>query len=140
VVEGEVQLTRTDETGKSLILQRASAGSILAEASIFSDVYHCDAIASAPSKAFAVAKPLLRQRLSTDAALAEAWAAYLARQVQQARFRCEILALRTVAERLDMWLSWQDDARASRTWLSVAREIGVSPEALYRELAKRRLR
>lgn len=139
IAEGEVDLVRRQENGNMLILQRAVPGSVLAEASLFSETYHCDALAAEPSTVIAVGKPELRKRLRSDPELAELWTSYLARQVQQARFRCEVLALRTVAERLDMWLAWQPpENQTQRPWLSVAREIGVSPEALYRELAKRR--
>jgi CRP-like cAMP-binding protein len=82
---------------------------------------------------------MFRQRLRDDPPLAEAWTRYLARQVQQARFRSEVLALRTVGDRLNMWMDWHDQqppARGARTRL--ARELGVSREALYRELASRR--
>ena len=51
--------------------------------------------------------------------------------------RAEILALKTVAERLDAWIAWHEQRPAKGKWRHVAEEIGVSPEAFYRELAKR---
>lgn len=139
ILEGTIDLLRRQESGNALTVQRAGAGNILAEASIFSDTYHCDGVVAEASRVLSVSKGEFRQRLRDDPGLAELWTAYLARQVQQARFRCEVLALRTVAERLDMWLAWQDRALPPRgEWSAVAREINVSSEALYRELAKRR--
>ncbi len=41
VRRGAINLVRTQEDGAALILQRARAGSILAEASVYSDRYHC---------------------------------------------------------------------------------------------------
>lgn len=139
VMVGALELVRCQENGNALVIHRAAAGSIFAEASIFSEHYHCDGIAAANSTLLAVRKKLLRHRLREDPELSEAWAGYLARQVQQARFRSELLALKTVAERLDMWLAWQDERFPQKgQWQAVAKEIGVSHEALYRELAKRR--
>jgi hypothetical protein len=49
------------------------------------------------------------------------------------------VSLKTVAERLDAWLALHDDGLPPKGQrLRVASEIGVTPEALYRELARRR--
>ncbi len=45
VLDGTVCLIRTDRSGREAVLQTASAGDMLAEASLFSSTYHCDAIA-----------------------------------------------------------------------------------------------
>jgi len=47
VVSGVVRLIRVDRSGREAVLQTASAGETLAEASLFSSAYHCDAIAAA---------------------------------------------------------------------------------------------
>ena len=48
------------------------------------------------------------------------------------------MSLWTVSERLDFWLAWNEGAMPKRgLWKGVAEEIGVSPEALYWELAAR---
>jgi len=48
-------------------------------------------------------------------------------------------SLKTVAMRLDGWLAMNEGGVPPKgRWREVAAEIGVSPEALYRELAKRR--
>jgi CRP-like cAMP-binding protein len=45
VLAGSVHLVRRQPDGAFLILQRAGPGSILAEASLYSETYHCDAVA-----------------------------------------------------------------------------------------------
>jgi CRP/FNR family transcriptional regulator, dissimilatory nitrate respiration regulator len=45
VLTGAVHLVRYQSDGSVLILQRAGPGSILAEASLYSGTYHCDAVA-----------------------------------------------------------------------------------------------
>ena len=136
---GQAQLVRHQTDGSLLVLQRAVPGSILAEASLYSDVYHCDAIAVAPTRTLAVSKQAIRMRLTTTPAFSEAWALHLAHEVQRARLHAEILSLKTVAARLGAWIAWNGgQAPEKGEWKSVAEQIGVSPEALYRELARRR--
>lgn len=141
IVDGRAHLVRHQPSGAPLVLQRAGPGSILAEASVFSERYHCDAVAIVATRTRAIAKPVLRAALVREADLAEAWAAYLAREVQATRTRAEILSLRTVAERLDSWAAANDGKLPAKgEWRSLAATIGTSPEALYRELARRRTR
>lgn len=139
VEEGEIRLVRHQIGGCALTLQRASAGAILAEASLFSERYHCDAVAVRATRTLALTKSALRDMLLRDAGFAEQWSGYLAREVQTARLRAETLALRTVAERLDAWIASNEGCLPIKGgWKSIATEIAVSPEALYRELARRR--
>lgn len=139
VEAGVVQLLRHQAGGAPLMLQRAATGAILAEASIFSSRYHCDAVATAPTRLLIVRKSAVRDRLAHNAGFAETWLRHLAHEVQSARLRSEILSLRTVSERLEAWLAGQDGRLPEKgSWKSLSAEIGVSPEALYREIAKRR--
>lgn len=139
VVEaGEVHLLRHRPDGASLVLQRAAAGSLLAEASLFAEQYHCDAVAVRPGRALAVDRRAVRAAFANDVKLADEWSRYLAQEVQATRARAELLALRTVAERLDAWLASRAGVLPPRGgWKSLASEIAVSPEALYREIARR---
>jgi len=138
VTDGEVHLIRYQENGDAIILQRAGAGDVLAEASLFSDRYHCAAVARTRTAATGIPRRALRARLREDPDFAEAWAAHFAREIQNTRFRSEVLSLRTVGARLDAWLTWHDAMPPKGAWKELAFEIGVSPEALYREMAKRR--
>ncbi|MFP4539215.1 MAG: Crp/Fnr family transcriptional regulator [Dichotomicrobium sp.] len=138
VLEGEVHLIRHQEHGGAIVLQRAGPGEILAEASLFSGHYHCDALTEKGAIVQSVAKRELRERLRNEPDFAEAWAAHLAGEVQIMRLRAEILSLKTVASRLDAWLAWHGELPPKGEWARLAKEIGLSPEALYREIARRR--
>lgn len=140
VTQGEIRLLRYQENGNPVILQRAHENEIPAEASLYADRYHCDAVAAAQSRILVISRSDFRQGLENNPALHNALTARLARQVQQARLRSEILSLKTVSQRLDAWLTWNGDLppKGQRLWL--ANEIGISPEALYRELGRRRKR
>ena len=138
VAEGAFDLTRVTGAGAPVILQRARPGQVLAEASAYSATYHCDAQAITPALVHSIPVVDFRARLTANPALAERWAAHLAHAVQTARLRAEIRTLRTVAERLDAWLGEGRPLPAKGGWQDLAAELGVSREALYRELSRRR--
>lgn len=136
--DGRADLVRHTGHGLRLILQRAGPGQILAEASAWSDAYHCDAVASGPCVAAFVPRQVFRLRLMSDPGLAEDWAGTLARAVQAARLRAEIRSLPRVADRLDAWFAEGHSLPEKGQWQEVAAELGITREALYRELARRR--
>lgn len=139
VREGAVHLIRHQVDGSAIVLHRAEAGMLVAEASLFSPRYHCDAVAVGPTRTATIPKHVFIDSLATEPGFAGVFAAHLAHEVQNARLRAEILSLRTVAERLDAWIAWSRDGLPPRgAWKDVAVQIGTSPEALYRELARRR--
>ena len=80
------------------------AGSVVAEASLFSSVYHCDAIASIFVRTRIVQRSAVKRRFEFDPAFTKAWADHLAQENRAARQRAEILSLKTVFERLTAWL------------------------------------
>lgn len=136
VREGGVALARSLADGGALTLHRVRPGSVVAEASLFSDRYHCDGICEAP------ARLAVLSRAATLAALAETGRAMTAlarsaREVQALRARVEVMRLKTLRARLDAYLELQGPP-GSGEWVQVADWIGVTPEALYRELARRR--
>lgn len=87
VEAGAVHLIRHQRNGSALVLQRAEAGSILAEASLYSDTYHCDAVSIAPTHTLAFDKVDLRKHLLRSPDFAEAWSSALARELQRTRLQ-----------------------------------------------------
>jgi CRP-like cAMP-binding protein len=139
VVSGEMQLVRTLPHGAQVTLQRASPGTILAEASLFAERYHCDAVALEDSVLAIVPLRRVKAALRDDPDLAAGFIRHLAHEIQRARTQAEMLLLKTVAERVDAWIALNGGSFAPKgRWRQVASEIGVTPEALYRELARRR--
>lgn len=135
---GLTALVRPLPSGAQAILQRASRGNIVAEASVYAAQYHCDCIALEPTILACLPREVFRAALRADADLSETWAAYLAQSVQRARMRAEIRSLKTVAERLDAWIAENCHLPEKGQWQTLAYELSVSREALYRELARRR--
>lgn len=139
VLKGSVRLVRRQASGSAVVLQRATAGDLLAEASLFAARYHCDAVADTPTQVARVAISEVRRLQSEDPRWLTDLAVHLAREVQEARARAEVLSLKTVRERLEGWRALHGSEIPPRgRWLELAQEIGVSPEALYRELARAR--
>lgn len=140
VTAGTVHLVRHLPSGRPLVIQRAGSGDLLAEASLYAARYHCDAIATTETSIWAFAKRELLDRLAEDPVLAAALLKRLAGELQNARFHSEILSLKTVASRLDAWMEWNGAIPAKGEWVRLASELGVSAEALYREMAIRRVK
>lgn len=135
---GRVDLVRYSGDGQKMILAHAGPGDIVAEASAYSETYHCDAIVAAGGEAAAVARSSFRERLREDPDLADQWAHHLAVALRNARARTEMRSLRRVADRLDAWLAAGNEFPPHGHLQDVAAEIGVTREALYRALSARR--
>lgn len=137
---GCILLARVQPSGDPLVLQRATASQLVAEASVFAARYHCDAVASGPTVVGRVRKSDVEQLKAEDPAWLGAFAAHLAHEVQRARARAQLLSLKRVGARLDAWLALNGCALPPRgRWVELAAELAVTPEALYRELAQRRI-
>jgi len=67
---GWVHLVRHQNDGAVLILQKSGPGSVVAEASVYSETYHCDAMASRPAQLRSFAKRDILLRLHSDPAFA----------------------------------------------------------------------
>lgn len=135
---GRVRLTRVNRDGDLTVLHTAEGPAWLAEASCFAARYHCDA--EALTDAVIRRAPLDRflQSMSRQPEIARTALATLSRDLRDARARAEILAMKTVAERLQSWLDVFGGKPEATPWSAVAEEIGVTAPALYRELARRR--
>ena len=139
VRSGCVHLVRYGEDGAAAVMQRATPGAVLAESSIFSEAYHCDAAVIEDASLGRADVSRLREAMRSDTDLLEAVTRHLAREVHQMRSRLELLSRRTVKERLDGWLALNEGVLPPHgSWRALADYIGVSPEAFYRELKRRR--
>ena len=134
---GTILLERTVPDGARLALARIGAGGLVAEASLTAAVYHCDAVVRHDALVASLPRATFLSALvdRPDACLALLGA--VAAKLQRARAQTEILRLRRLSDRLDAWLDLSPPPAAGG-WRGVADAIGVTPAALYRELARRR--
>lgn len=137
VRSGIVELERPLADGTALTLNVAKAGMALAEASLFATTYHCDAIARMNAEIAIMPRVTFLSALCKQPDAALSLIETYAKEVQAQRSRIEILRLRRVSDRLDVWLELHGEPSTGE-WIRVADQIGVSPPALYRELARRR--
>jgi len=137
VLRGEAVMQRVTCSGAPVLLQRASRA-FLAEASLTSVRYHCDATCRSECDLLAFPMRQLREAIDSDEGTRWAWVELLSSQTRHQRARIERLTLNTIRERL-MHLLLTEGTGGSHDWpgtrMELAAELGVTPEALYRALA-----
>lgn len=141
IAAGRLKLVRTSVGGSEVTLHRAKEGESFAEPSLFSEIYHCDAVAEVPSEVLVYSKVRLRKDFHQDPDRMLRLMRHLAVQVQATRARAEILSLHSATDRVMRYLRHQlpPDATTMNLdlpWKQVAAEIGLTHEALYRTLAR----
>ncbi len=138
VVTGEVQLVRHGVRGTKIVLQR-SRGGFLAEASLGSKAYHCDAEVNEAGMLLCFPPAAFRTALEDDAPFRNVWMGLLAREVRKLRAQCERLSLNGAAERIIHYIESEGINNAvtlnqpRKAWAS---ELGLSHETLYRTLKR----
>jgi len=140
VVSGRIRLARVDRSGQEVVLYVAGAGETIAEASLYSPVYHCDAIASTNVAVRLYPKAAVLDAFAKDRKAAQAFTATLAHQVMNLRTRIEQRNIRSARERVRHFLAISAgvDGRTVElrgTVKDLAAELGLTHEALYRTLA-----
>lgn len=140
VVSGRVRLARVDRSGHEIVFHVASPGETLAEASLFSANYHCDAIASTNAIVRVYPKREMLAAFERDPKAMQAFTAMLARQVMSLRTRIEQRNIRSARERVRHYLVLNAgaDSRSVKlggTLKDIAAELGLTHEVLYRTLA-----
>ena len=104
VLAGRVRLARVDRSGHELVLHVAGAGETLAEASLFSPHYHCDAIASTSATVRSIRSARCWPFSKKPGGCAGICAA-LAHQVMDLRTRIEQRNIRSARERVRHFLA-----------------------------------
>lgn len=141
VVSGKVRLARVDRSGREAVLYSAAAGDTIAEASLFSPAYHCDAIATTQAVVRLYPKAALLAEFQRNRKTAQAFMTMLARQVMTLRTRLEQRNIHSARERVRHHLAINagPDGRTvalAGTLKDLAAVLGLSHEALYRTLAE----
>jgi CRP/FNR family transcriptional regulator, dissimilatory nitrate respiration regulator len=140
VESGRVQLTRRTVDDHLVVLHTARAGDVFAEAALFADAYHCDAVAATPSRIWRYPKDQLLPTFRANPDLSVAFMARLARQVQGLRSRLELRNIRSARERVfqHLLLAAGPDGRTvalDGPLQDMAADLGLTREAVYRTLA-----
>lgn len=136
VVSGETVLTRASIHGEPIILQRCNNG-FVSEASLLADVYHCDAIATQSGQAIMLPIKSLRDALS-EPKFSHKWVLLLSKEIMRLRTQSERLGLKDIRSKLIHLIETegkQGILTLQSDYKSMASEIGVTHEALYRAIA-----
>src|SRR5579872_4957187 len=137
---GRLRLDRQTFDGRRLVLGTTPAGEYFVEAALFADIYHCDAVATEPSRVRVYPKEAVLNVLRTNPTATMSFLAFMARQVIEVRHRLELVKVRSAKERVLLYLDLNvgPDGRTVnlRSPLQdIASELGLTREVLYRTLA-----
>ncbi len=141
IVSGKLRLVRIDKAGRETVLHSAGAGNTVAEASLFSSAYHCDAVAATDAVVRLYPKAAVLAELAFNPDAAQAFMAHLARQIMDLRTRLQRRNLRSARDRVRHFLIVNAGADGCTVVLhgtlkDLAADIGLTHEALYRTLAR----
>ena len=135
---GKIKLIRNTSDGTPVVLHIGQQGESIAEASLFSNQYHCSAIVVSASDILFVKKDILVQFLKDKPDVMMALLAIFSRQVRDLRAINEIKNIRSARERVLTFIkSNADENQALKLDLSLkdlAAKIGLAHETFYREL------
>jgi CRP-like cAMP-binding protein len=137
VLSGEVTLERLSQHGDPVVLQRTRYG-FVSEASLQSPKYHCDGRVVANSEIIQIPLSELADALNSDSAFAARWIRMLNQEVKRLRLQCERLSMKSVKDRVLHLIHTEgknSQYQVTTGLKSLAGELGVTHEALYRTLA-----
>jgi CRP/FNR family transcriptional regulator, dissimilatory nitrate respiration regulator len=140
VEAGRLRLERRTFDGRLLILGITPAGQFFVEAALFADIFHCDAVATEPSRVRVYPKPAVLKALRTNPEDAMSFLALMAHQVIELRQRLELMKVRSAKERVMLYLDFNAEPDRGAVNLrsqlqDIASELGLTREAFYRTLA-----
>ena len=136
IVSGEAVLTRISSHGEPTTLQRCKGG-FVSEASLLVDAYHCDAIATHNGQAITLPIKSLRDALA-DSKFSMKWVQLLSKEIMRLRTQSERLGLKDIRSKLIHLIETEGKQGVlilQSDLKSMASEIGVTHEALYRAIA-----
>ncbi len=138
---GQIRLERPTIEGRSVTMHVVRAGESFAEAALFSEVYHCNAIAVISSVIHVYPKNRILDALSSKPEKARKYIAHLSSQVRLLRTKLELRNILSARERIFQYLLLIANPENREVTLNmplkeIAAELGLAQETLYRELAK----
>ena len=133
LVSGTIDLKRSTRSGHIVMIHRARSGDTFAEASLFSDTYHCTATAVCEVLVIECKRSAISRLLDMDIEFARSMASRFATQIQESRRRVELLSIRAADERI---LTALNDGLLVEDITTFAEIIGLAPETVYRTLAQ----
>jgi CRP-like cAMP-binding protein len=136
---GRLRMIRHLASGDRITIHTGRTGELFAEGSLFSNVYQCDAIASAPTRVRACGKAEMLAAIDASPSTMLALLEQVTRSLHHARAMRELRNIRSADDRVlqHLHLSVSKDGAVAfdRPLLEVAEDLGLTHEAYYRSLA-----
>ena len=141
IKKGQIRLERPTIEGRSVTMHVANVGESFAEAALFSEVYHCNAISTTTSTIHVYSKNQILDALRCEPDKAEKYIAHLSSQVRSLRTRLELRNILSARERILQYLLLVANLKSREVSLDrplkeIAEELGLAQETFYRELSK----
>ncbi|MCK5895776.1 MAG: Crp/Fnr family transcriptional regulator [Cocleimonas sp.] len=138
IKQGKIKLIRNTSSGSPILLHIGQQGESIAEASIFSNQYHCSAIADSKSKIGFVRKQRLLQFLQENPKVMMELLAIFSRQIRDLRTINEIKNIHSAKERMLTYIKMKVDENneliLNLSLKDMAHKIGLAHETFYRTL------
>ena len=140
VEAGRLRLERRTFDGRLLILGTTPADEFFVEAALFSDFFHCDAVASEASRVRVYPKAAVLNALRTDPASAMSFLKLVSHQIVGLRQQIELMKVRSAKQRVMLYFDFHAGPDGRTVNLpgplqDIASELGLTRESLYRTLA-----
>jgi len=138
VLDGAVRVYQVSPKGKEISLEIVGGGSIVAGASLFSDIYHCYAEALKESTVCLVRKDPFLEMIQKDIRFASGWIRVLSLEVMYLHGRLGELTLKSPKARIASYILLlcemenADSATLPVHRKSIATLLGMTHETFYR--------
>ncbi len=138
IVDGRVKLIRHLAEGDDVVLHVATAGEMIAEASFFSETYHCNAIVDKPSEILHIGRDLALKMILSDSQTSLDVMSLFAKQIRDLRGLHELRNIRSAQSRILAYLATQASPTGkielNMSLRDMAYKLGLAHETLYRSL------
>jgi CRP-like cAMP-binding protein len=140
VESGELQLIRYTSDGHTVCLHSAVSGESFAEASLFTDIYHCNGEAAKNSIIWSYPRKGVLKKINHDKRCMESFYSLLAGQIRHMRFLMELKSIRSASERVLQYFRAMADEKnqvtLTHSLYNTAKDLGMAHETFYRTVAK----
>lgn len=139
VHDGAMRVYRVSSGGKEITQQIAGARSTFAEASLFSDIYHCYAEALKDSTVCLIRKDAFLEMIQRDSQFAATWIRILSLEIIHLCHRIEELSLKSPKARIASYLLLLSEIQNTPAIKlpvhrkSIATLLGMTHETFYRK-------
>ena len=135
---GSAELVKIRLDGYRQVIERYEEGDFIAPHTLYSDIhsFRCEACTNVDTVQYTrtAFKDALKREANTFY-----WLELLHNHLHRSLMRVELLGYTSVSDKLDAWIKLYKRTPEKGEYSTVAGQLSISREALYRELSKRRV-